>query len=150
MERIKVRMTVEKIPWNYTCDGEDISPGIELGDVNAQWLALVVLDASSSEGGGFPHWLMWNVEAVSIIPEKIPKEATVSFPIAAVQGTNGFGKIGYNGPCPKPGEAHRYDVKVYGLDTKIDLSPGATKKELIGAMEGHVIQYGEIAFVYAR
>jgi Raf kinase inhibitor-like YbhB/YbcL family protein len=150
MERIKVRMTVEKIPWNYTCDGEDISPEIELGDVNAQWLALMVLDANSPEGGGFPHWLMWDIEAVSIIPEKIPKEATISFPMAAVQGTNGFGKIGYCGPCPKPGAEHRYDVKVYGLDDRLGLPPGATKEELVAAMEGHIIQYGEISFVYAR
>lgn len=150
MQRIKVRISVEKLPWNYTCDGDNISPEIELGDVAAEWLALMMLDATSPGGGGFAHWLMWNIESVSMIPEKIPKDPVVSFPLAAVQGTNGYGTIGYSGPCPKAGEEHRYDIKVYGLDGMLALSAGATKDELVKAMEGHVIQYGETFVVYAR
>jgi len=29
------------------------------------------------------------------------------------KGKNDFGRIGYNGPCPPPGKAHRYFFKVY-------------------------------------
>jgi hypothetical protein len=74
----------------------------------------------------------------------------VSFPVTGVQGKNSFGLIGYNGPCPPPGQTHRYDFKVYGLDTLLDLPPGATKAELLKAMQGHVVQYGETYVLYGR
>jgi hypothetical protein len=63
---------------------------------------------------------------------------------------NDFGKIGYSGPCPPGGATHRYTFKVYGLDAMLDLPPGATKADLIGAMRGHVIQYGETTALYTR
>lgn len=138
MEQLGVKMTVEKLPWDYTCDGDDISPNIEIQGAGFKRLALMMLDQDSPGGGGFVHWIMWNIEAVSIIPEKIPKESVVSFPISAVQGTNNFGRIGYSGPCPPAGEQHRYDIKIYGIDADLDLPAGATLKELAKAMEGHI------------
>ena len=43
----------------------------------------------------------------------------------ARQGRNDFRKIGYNGPCPPPGKTHRYFFRLYALDAKLDLAPGA-------------------------
>ena len=60
-----------------------------------------------------------------------------------MQGINDYGTIGYKGPCPPPGEMHRYQFRVYGLDTMLDLAPGSDKHALIDAMKGHMIQYGE-------
>ncbi|NYT04862.1 MAG: YbhB/YbcL family Raf kinase inhibitor-like protein [Methanomicrobiales archaeon] len=150
MQRLGVTLTVEKLPWNYTCDGEDISPEIGISGVEAPRLALIMLDANSPGGGGFVHWLMWNIESVSIVPENIPKEPIVTFPVSAVQGTNGFGRIGYAGPCPPPGENHRYDIKLYGLDRELDLPPGSRREALFAAMNGHVIQFGETHVRYGR
>jgi Raf kinase inhibitor-like YbhB/YbcL family protein len=90
------------------------------------------------------------VELVKMIPEKIPKTPEVSFPIRAVQGMNSFGKIGYSGPCPPPGQTHRYFFKIYGLDTLLDLPGRATKEELVRAMRGHIVQYGETFVTYGR
>jgi Raf kinase inhibitor-like YbhB/YbcL family protein len=110
MERLSVKLTVETLPSKYTCDGDDISPNIEIQGAGFERLALMMLDPNSPGGGGFVHWIMWNIEPVSIIPENIPKESVVSFPISAVQGTNNFGRIGFSGPCPPAGEPHRYDI----------------------------------------
>jgi Raf kinase inhibitor-like YbhB/YbcL family protein len=98
----------------------------------------------------FCPWLIWNLPAGDEIPAGIPAEEVVSDPVPAVQGRNDFGKIGYSGPCPPPGATHRYTFKVYGLDAMLNLPPGATKAELIGAMQGHVLQYGETAALYTR
>jgi hypothetical protein len=46
------------------------------------------------------------------------------------------------------GQTHRYDFKVYALDTALDLQPGATKKDLLKAIRGHVIQYGDTYVTY--
>jgi Raf kinase inhibitor-like YbhB/YbcL family protein len=153
MEELRVALSVRMLPNDYTCDGEDRSPPIGVGGVNTEItksLAILVNDPDAPGGGGFVHWIAWNVELVKMIPEKIPKTPEVSFPIRAVQGMNSFGKIGYSGPCPPPGQTHRYFFKIYGLDTLLDLPGRATKEELVRAMRGHIVQYGETFVTYGR
>jgi Raf kinase inhibitor-like YbhB/YbcL family protein len=153
MEELKVRISVRMLPNDYTCDGENRSPEIDVGGVNTEkskCLAILVNDPDAPGGGGFVHWIAWNMELVKMIPEKIPKTPDVSFPIKAVQGTNSFGSIGYSGPCPPRGQTHRYFFKVYGLDAELPLKAGATKAQFVAAMEGHVVQYGETYVTYGR
>ena len=64
--------------------------------------------------------------------------------------TNDFRKIGYGGPCPPPGPAHRYFFKLHALDAMLDLAPGATKAALEKAMEGHLLGRAELSGRYAR
>ena len=153
MEELNVKIAVKVLPNDYTCDGEDKSPWIEVGGVNtgkSRCLAIIVNDPDAPGGGGFVHWIAWNIELVKMIPEKIPKTPTVSFPLSAVQGINSFGNIGYNGPCPPKGKTHRYFFKMYGLDAELPLEGGASKEELVQAMQGHVVQYGETYVTYGR
>ncbi len=153
MESLSIRISVKDLPSAYTCDGEDKSPEIEVGGVNvgrSKCLAIICTDPDAPGGGGFVHWIAWNIELVRFIPEKIPKDPEVTFPIRAVQGTNSFGTIGYSGPCPPHGQTHRYFFKIYGLDTEIDLAPGATKAQMVQAMGGHVVQFGETFVTYGR
>jgi Raf kinase inhibitor-like YbhB/YbcL family protein len=153
MEELRVALSVRMLPNDYTCDGEDRSPPIGVGGVNTEItksLAILVNDPDAPGGGGFVHWIAWNAELVKMIPEKIPKTPEVSFPIRAVQGKNSFGKIGYSGPCPPPGQTHRYFFKIYGLDTLLDLPGRATKEQLVRAMRGHIVQYGETFVTYGR
>ncbi len=63
---------------------------------------------------------------------------------------NDFGRIGYNGPCPPPGKAHRYFFKIYALDTTLGLKSGATKSQLEAAMSGHILAQGEMIGKYGR
>lgn len=153
MEELRVTIAAGILPNEYTCDGEDRSPAIGVGGVNTAMtksLAILVNDADSPGGGGFVHWIAWNMELVKMIPEKIPKTMDVSFPIRAVQGRNSFGRIGYNGPCPPHGQTHRYFFKVYGLDTALGLAGGSTLDQLAKAMKGHIVQYGEAFVTYGR
>jgi Raf kinase inhibitor-like YbhB/YbcL family protein len=68
----------------------------------------------------------------------------------ARQGRNDFGRIGYGGPCPPAGAPHRYFFKLYALDTKTNLKPGATKAELEKAMKGHILAQAELMGRYKR
>ncbi|MGB2705497.1 MAG: YbhB/YbcL family Raf kinase inhibitor-like protein, partial [Candidatus Omnitrophota bacterium] len=66
------------------------------------------------------------------------------------QGMTDFGRVGYGGPCPPPGPAHRYFFKLYALDAKLDLKPGLRKKALLGAIKGHVIVEAELMGKFQR
>jgi Raf kinase inhibitor-like YbhB/YbcL family protein len=153
MEDLKVKISVRVLPSDYTCDGEDRSPEIDVGGVNtatSKCLAIMVNDPDAPGSGGFVHWIAWNMELVRMIPEGIPKMPEVTFPMKAMQGTNSFGTIGYAGPCPPKGQTHRYFFKVYGLDAELPLKAGATKERFVAAMQGHVVQYGETYVTYGR
>ncbi len=67
----------------------------------------------------------------------------------AKQGTNDFRRIGYCGPCP-PGGTHRYFFKLYAIDSELDLSAGATKKEVLSRIEGHILAEGQLMGRYSR
>ena len=53
------------------------------------------------------------------------------------------GSTGYHGPCP-PSGTHHYFFKLYALDTMLSLSANADKKELLTAMEGHILANAEL------
>ena len=152
MEKISVALGTREFPSDYTCDGADRSPPLHIGGLNEKVVALAVImeDSSAPGGGTFAHWIIWNIEAVRILPEGLPKDPEITFPVRAVQGKNDFGRIGYSGPCPPSGDAHRYIFKVYALDAEIPLPAGVSKAELVSALSGHVIQFGEAQAIYSR
>ena len=68
-----------------------------------------------------------------------------------MQGKNSSDKIGYGGPMPPPGHGvHRYYFKLYVLDLELPLEPGATRKELLKAIEGHILGEGQLVGRYKR
>ena len=146
---ISVAFDKSSFPENHTCDGDDISPEIRVSRIHSPYLA-IILDDQIGPSQMFNHWLAWNIEAREIIPENIPKTGVVTVPFSAVQGTNSFGNIGYQGPCPPAGEIHTYYFNVYGLDKKLDIPPGSDKAALMRAMEKHMVQYGGQAFATYR
>jgi phosphatidylethanolamine-binding protein (PEBP) family uncharacterized protein len=44
------------------------------------------------------------------LSEGVPKTGTL--PDGSRQGVNDFKRVGYGGPCPPPGKAHRYFFRV--------------------------------------
>lgn len=101
-------------------------------------------------GCSFTTWIVWNLPPAPVIPEGIPPQDVVTAPVDAVQGMNDYGTLGWRGPCPPEGETHRYLFKVYGLDAMLDLAAGAGKHDLIAAMQGHVLGFGETVAMYSR
>jgi len=139
------------IPGKFTCDGEDVNPPIFIDNVSENAKSLVIIvDDPDAPGGTFTHWIAWNIPPVGEVPGGIAKEGIVEEPIHILQGVNDFGKIGYNGPCPPKGKPHHYHFKIYALDITLDLKPGSSRKELERAMEGHIVQWGELVGLYER
>jgi Raf kinase inhibitor-like YbhB/YbcL family protein len=67
-----------------------------------------------------------------------------------MQGTNGFGHVGYGGPSPPPGKPHRYFFRLYALDRRGELRPGAKRAELQRTIEAHVLAEGMLVGKYGR
>jgi len=150
MDPLVVKLDFLEFPPTHTCDGADISPRIRLFGLKAASVAVMAVNPFQPSCCSFCPWLIWNLPPREEIPAGIPAQEVVQYPVPAMQGRNDFGKTGYSGPCPPPGATHRYTFKVYGLDAMLSLPPGGTKADLIGAMQGHVLQYGETAALYSR
>jgi Raf kinase inhibitor-like YbhB/YbcL family protein len=134
----------EEIPRDYTADGENEHPPLEIRGVPDQAisLALVVEDPDAPRATPFTHWIVWDIPANV---EQIGRD----LPISASEGTNDFGRQGYGGPKPPSGR-HRYVFKLYALDTELAERRALTKDELERRIEGHVLDETELVGTYAR
>jgi Raf kinase inhibitor-like YbhB/YbcL family protein len=134
----------EAIPRENTCDGSNESPTLRWTNVpdGTRTLAVIVHDPDAPSGD-FVHWLGWNLDPdVGGLEQGVP---------APVQGTNGFGRLGYDGPCPPEGHGpHRYYLRLYAIDTDLELEPGAARDQLQNEMEGHVLSEAELLGLYER
>jgi hypothetical protein len=134
----------ELIPQKFTCQGQDISPELQIADIpeDTKSLALIMEDPDAPMGT-WNHWVMWNIDPqTKVIPEN-------SVPPKAVQGNNSWPKAAYGGPCP-PSGAHRYFFKLYALKTTLDLPAGSTKEQLLQAMEGQIIEEAQLLGIYRK
>jgi Raf kinase inhibitor-like YbhB/YbcL family protein len=134
----------EDIPKEFTCDGPDSSPPLiwTAPPPGTETLALIV-DDPDAPSGTWVHWVLYNLPAIARkLPEGVAKDGQL--PDGARQGRNDFGRLGYNGPCPPRGASHRYFFKLYALDCKVKLKPGASKEELERAMSRHVLAKAEL------
>ena len=150
MDTLIVALDFLEFPPAYTCEGENLSPRIRLTGLKAVSVAVMVFNPFEKSCCSFTPWITWNLPPLPEIPPGIPRTGIVSVPVACVQGTNDYGVAGYSGPCPPPGEMIRYQFKVYGLDAMLDLPAGSDKHELITAMKGHVLQFGETVAICSR
>jgi len=138
------------IPDRYTCDAHGFSPSLSWSDVpkNAKSFVLIC-DDSDSSFKIWVHWVAFNIPLeVTSLKEGISKEELSELLIT--EGTNDFGKVGYQGPCPPSGKSHRYSFKLYALGTTLALEEGASKKDIIEAMQGHIIAESKIIGRYRR
>lgn len=136
----------DPIPEPYGYTAENVNPPFEVDGVpeECESLALVMDDPDAVEPAGkvWDHWVVWNVD---------PSTTTISEdwdPSGAVQGRNDYGERGYGGPNPPDGE-HTYRFRLYALDRRLDLDPGATKDQLEAAIEGKILAEATLEGTYA-
>lgn len=148
----------QEIPVRYSGEGEDVSVPLEWSAVPAGCREFVVIcedpDAPVRAGTDHPfvHWVIYNISpTTTALPEGIPSERRIEAPVRAHQGVNSFGNIGYGGPMPPVGHGiHHYVFKLYALNTELGLQPGASKAELLRAMQGHILDAAQLTGKYRR
>lgn len=139
----------DPIPERYSCDGEDISPPLQWTDPPEDTLSFALIaDDPDAPVGNWVHWVLYNlpVETRSI-PEAFPSDA--EFPDGTKSGENSWKRLGYGGPCP-PSGTHRYFFTLFALDAILDMAPGATKDQLLQAMEEHILAEIDLMGTYTR
>lgn len=138
------------IPATFTCEGSDASPALRWNDPpeGTQSFALILEDPDAP-GRTWVHWVLYDLPATDReLPEGVLAEGRL--PSDARQGRNDFRKLGYGGPCPPPGSEHRYYFKLYALDKRLELRPGATRADVDRAMRGHILAHAELTGRYRR
>lgn len=129
------------IPYRYSCEAENVNPGLRVTNVpkEAKSLVLIMIDTSAAFGV-FDHWIVWNIPVSGKINENS---------VTGVTGRNGYKQNKYSGPCP-PNGIHEYHFRVYALNTELNLPDSSGKERLMKAMVGHVLSKGEVIGLFQR
>ncbi len=138
------------IPAEYTCDGTDISPplGWSGAPPATRSLVLVVVDPDAP-GGAFGHWAAYD------IPPGTPGlpagyRRGMATPIFH-EARNDFGKPGYGGPCPPPGNTHHYRFELLALRrASLEVAPSASVAAVLKAAAPYAIARAELVGTYRR
>ena len=140
----------EYIPNRHTCNAEDVSPHLKWSGApdGTKSFAIVFDDPDTPFAPPFVHWVVYGIPStVTEFEENMPPTEILTS--GGKHGVNDFGNLGYGGPCPPgAGKVHTWVFKVYALDIKVDLAPGATKAELLDVISDHILAQGELARQY--
>jgi hypothetical protein len=142
------------IPKEFTADGQDISPPLKwsLGPAQTQEFVLFVEDPDASGKEPFVQWIVYGLPASEThLPQGVSSAMGGSSATATMaQGANSKHMSSYSGPEPEPGKAHRYYFELFAIDKAINLPAGATKDQVVAAMNGHVLTKGILMGTYQR
>lgn len=143
----------DAMPRRFTCEGDDCSPplqwqGIPPGTIS---LALIVDDPDAPDPAApkmtWVHWVLYNLPpSANGLPEGVVQAA---LPPGTLEGTNGWGRTGYGGPCPPIGR-HRYFHKLYALDARLPDLRQPLGRDLEQAMRGHLLAMAELVGTYRK
>jgi Raf kinase inhibitor-like YbhB/YbcL family protein len=147
--RIEMKLTSsafqheDMIPVKFTCKGEDISPDLKWENAPQGVKSYVLIcDDPDAPVGVWDHWMLFNIPgSTNELHEGVPKKPELAN--GARHGKNSWGRLDYGGPCP-PSGVHRYFFKLFALDTILNLKSGASKKEIMKAMENHTLASAEL------
>lgn len=142
-----------EIPTLHTCEGEDVSPALAWTGVpdGARSLALIVDDPDAPDPANprmtWVHWVLYDLPVTAPgLPEAVKPS---DLPAGTREGRNDWKRTGWGGPCPPVGR-HRYFFKLYALDAVLPDLGQPAKKDLEGAMEGHVVARAELMGTYQK
>jgi hypothetical protein len=99
------------------------------------------------------HWVISKLPAtLKGLPQNVSHTARPHGELAAaIQGSNSWDEVGYKGPAPPKGHGtHHYHFRLYALDTELSATAGPNKAGLLKAMEGHILDTGELIGTYSR
>jgi len=134
----------QSIPAKYSCIGKNISPALAWDEPPASTKSFaLIVDDPDAPMGTWVHWVLFNIQSNT---GSLRENADSS---AMSAGKNSSGNTRYDGPCP-PSGTHRYFFKLYALDSTLSLSPGATKEQVLKAMEGHILAQAELMGTFSK
>ncbi len=141
----------EGIPKKYSCEGDDVSPGLRWAGVpEGTKSLLLVCDDPDAPGGTFHHWAVYNIPPDRDgLPEGFGPESLEG---GLRQAVNDFGRPGYGGPCPPRGHGlHHYHFRLSALsEPNLPVGPDASCVEVQEAARPYEISFVELVGTYER
>lgn len=136
------------------CTGDNVSPALRWSEPPAgtKSFALMVHDPDAPTGSGWWHWVVWNIPArVRELHAGAGDGKPGRLPEGAVQGRTDFGTVGYGGPCPPPGDPHRYYFRLHALNVpKLELPADATAAMVGFNVNANTLAVAELMGLYGR
>jgi Raf kinase inhibitor-like YbhB/YbcL family protein len=132
------------IPRRYTCDGADVSPPLAWTGVPSAATAIVLL-VDDPDASGFIHWVVFDLDAG---PDGRLADGASSGG-GLHQGTNGFGTVGWGGPCP-PSGTHHYRFRLLAIRRAVGLSGAPKAAAVLARTSGQVVAEALLTGRYHR
>jgi len=135
------------IPARFDHEQGDQSPALAWDGVSKGTAALVLLvdDPDAPIEGSFVHWVLYNLDPArqGIAEGEEPAEAAA--------GANGFGRPGYLGPAPPPGDGpHHYIFRLLAVDQPVPLMGLPSYQDVGTAVTGHILGEARLIGTYQR
>lgn len=138
------------IPARFTCDGNDVSPPLAWSGAPAGTRSFAfILDDPDAPDPAAPKmtWVHWVLYDIPADVHGLPEGGSQHLPAGTRDGSNGWKRSGYGGPCPPIGR-HRYFHKLYALDVVLPDLHRPGKDALLAAMRGHVLAQAQLIGTY--
>ena len=136
----------EKIPAKFTCEGQNLNPSLNFGNLPAgtKQLVLTMHDPDVPKdlvpSGNFDHWFVWDLPANS---------TGIAEGAGSTMGLNGTGNPGYLGPCP-PDREHRYFFRPYAINITLQGKTFKDRAAVEAAIRGHILAQSELVGRYDK
>jgi phosphatidylethanolamine-binding protein (PEBP) family uncharacterized protein len=123
----------EELDPSFTAEEEDaVAPPLEWNapPPATQELVIIVEDASAGTAEPACHWLVWGLagQRGKLLEGEVPPRT----------GKNARGNSEWLLPAPPAGETRHYVFQIFASELPLILMPGATRTDLIAALEGNV------------
>ena len=124
----------EALDPSFTAEEEDaVAPPLEWSapPPGTQELIIIVEEASASGSEPACHWLVWGLagQRGKLLEGEVPPRT----------GKNARGNSEWLLPAPAEGETRHYVFQIFASELPLILMPGATRTDLIAALQGNVL-----------
>lgn len=135
--------SMPRYPIEMTCYRRNVSPAINWRNAPGSTKSYVmVLERRAPGEKATWSWIMFNIPAATTgLPARINAESLTA--AQGVFGANQYGHQAYTGPC-EPKGTFPYVLRLFALDTVLDLKPGIPWQDILPAINGHVVDAAEI------
>ena len=139
----------------FGCEGQNVSPALAWKNPpkDTKSFALTVFDPDAPTGKGWWHWVVFNLPAdATSLAAGAGDVAAGKLPKGAMQSRTDFGKPGWGGPCPPPGDKpHRYVFTLYALKTeKLALDESAPAAMVLSMVNANSLAKASFTAKYGR
>lgn len=131
----------------FGCSGDNVAPKLDWSNVPDGTKSFVVTayDPDAPTGSGWWHWVAYD------IPAQVKGVKDGVLPEGAKSARNDYGRTGFGGACPPPGQMHRYRFTVTALDVATLDVPSDASAALIGFLtQAHALGQSTITAVFTR